>query len=309
MSSATTYEHSGRFGTTFLMLGPAVVVPAAFLLALIYNLGSIYIPIVGVFSVLLCGGYALGMALVLAWLVRFCRVRNTKLAVVAGLLTGGVALYASWAVFTWLFLRAQAGAPSLLEATMSPGLIWKLMGYLFREGWYSIGSGNANVTGWFLVVTWVVEAGILLVVPAALGLGTIADLVFCERCNRWADVKAGVIPALDPGAVMASLPTLAQGDLEPLAEIERISPTVPARCRLDVSHCPACKETSALSLVVETVTVDDAGKASSNEDKVLTNLLLSPEQFRYVMALPKAGPEPIPPEPAVDGDGKPEPQA
>ena len=130
------YQASGRFGLGVVFWVPFLVVPA-FLLGAIYSAFTVYVPIVGVFTVFACLGVGfatwMGTNLVANWVHSRSPMLNRALGLWFGLLT----LYAVWAFFVY-FLAMSWGESLPLPLAFDPFVIVAVAADVGENGWYEI---------------------------------------------------------------------------------------------------------------------------------------------------------------------------
>ncbi len=287
------YKHSGRFRAGFLITAPCLVIPVALLASFIYTYANIYIPIVGIVTVFLLGGYAFLMGLTIAWLCRKLKVRNPALCWVSGALTGLLSLYLSWAVFIFAMIARSESAQDVpfLAVLFSPLGIWEIARAINETGWFSIGSSSStSVSGIFLWVIWACEALVIVLLPTVMAGKAIADELFCEKCNAWAEHLKGVM-ALEPALAADFAHQARGGDVSGLAKVPAWNNSGFNWARLDLWRCAGCKEFFGLGVKEVTVKVDSKGNESSSESTLLPPLLINAEQYRQTMATVKAAQE------------------
>lgn len=193
---ANTYSPSGRFSPLALLLFPAVLLTLVPLLSAAYAYAIWYVPIVylnAIFALILGGltGYAINQLV-----VKVGKVRNNVLAIAFAAVGAVASLYLQWAV--WVDLVINAGKTygdnrmsiavsnvkifQVLELLFSPGALFEIIGKISETGTWGM-RGNA-VSGVFLIGIWVIEAGILLVIPMIMSTSQ-SKKPFCEMSGEW----------------------------------------------------------------------------------------------------------------------------
>lgn len=76
IETAGVYRHSGRLGNGPVFI-PVVGVAAAFILAIAYAYGVVYIPLKGWVSFLLTGAFAVAVGYLVSWAAMAGKCRNT----------------------------------------------------------------------------------------------------------------------------------------------------------------------------------------------------------------------------------------
>jgi hypothetical protein len=289
-ASVEFYRHSGKTGPGVVLV-PVFMVPIALLLAFVYTYATVYIPFVGYLSFVLTLAFGAGVGYGTAMLLRSSKVRSPGLCALVGLIIGLVALYFSWATFIHLMIRrhGEAGqAPSFIAVLLSPAGIWGLMREIGKTGWYSLGSGEGfTPKGWVLWLFWVLEAGIIVGLPTLMGGFMIADVVFCERCNRWCDEVKGLL-FFEPDAEMNAAERLIQGDLSALETLDKGSEYDDLVLRVDIRRCSQCRDFFTLSFKLVQKVLDDKGNKQDKETALITNMLISGEQHRQLLQMKAA---------------------
>lgn len=190
------YKPSGHFSPLsflYLAITAIVVLP---ILALIYTYLIWYIPFVYINLFITLGfGFAVGFA-VNFLVIKLGKVRNTKLAMIFGLIAGFIALYFSWVVWVDLvFNMGESYGTSRIGITTSnikffqvvqlalhPKELFQIILEINQTGTW--GFGSTAVSGIFLAIIWIIEALIVLVLSVLLPLGQ-AKTPFCEYDNKW----------------------------------------------------------------------------------------------------------------------------
>ncbi len=288
------YKHSGKFGLGILFFGPLIVIPVAQILALVYTYASVYIPIVGIVTLLALGGFAFGMGVTISLLCMKFKVRNRTVCWLAGLATGLVTLYLSWASFIYVMVNRATDTDkvSLFMVISSPFAILQIARAICAEGWFSIGSSSsATVKGIPLLIIWFLEGLVLVFVPMVIAGKCIVDEVFCEMCKAWTEHVQGVL-ALEAAAATDFAQQARQGDLAGLASARRYRGPDSVCGRLDVWRCGSCKAFFALGVKRLETTVDSKGNSNTKESVLLPPMLIDADQYRTTMQAVKATPEP-----------------
>ncbi|MBK9577108.1 MAG: hypothetical protein IPK50_04360 [Fibrobacterota bacterium] len=193
---ASQYSPSGRFSPLALLLFPAVLLTIVPLLSAAYAYAIWYVPIVylnAVFALILGGltGYAINRLV-----VKVGKVRNNVLAIAFAAVGAVASLYLQWAV--WVDLVINAGKTygdehmgvtvsniqilQVLGLALSPLDLFSIIGKISETGTWGI-RGNA-ISGVFLIGIWVIEAGILLVLPMIMSTSQ-SKKPFCEMSGEW----------------------------------------------------------------------------------------------------------------------------
>jgi hypothetical protein len=241
---------------------------AACVLAFIYAYAVYFIPFIYL-NFLLTLAFGFGIGWVASQMAVFGKIRTTALAAAVGLLAGLVGMYVYWSAS----LLALSGGESGL--VLDP---FGLMAYgmaLYQEGSWGL-SEDAPVKGVFLVLIWVVEAGLVLglaVFTARLG---VADKVFCESCGRWAEVDENLPKLLPPPGDETALDRVASGNLAGLADMIRVGGTEGVYVQLSLAQCPSCDRCNYVTAEVVVHGTDKEGKATVQKQAILKHLAVDP---------------------------------
>lgn len=195
------YKPSGAFSPLSFAYFLGISLTALPILGLIYSYATWYIPFIYVRFLLTLGlGFVVGL-LVNLLIVKFGKVRNTALAIIFGVVAALITLYFSWAV--WLDLMLNIGesyGDDKLGITVSniefvqvfalatqPSMMWDLMKEVNEVG--SISIKGSTISGIFLSIIWLIEAGMVLGVATFYSMPQ-SKKPFCERTGTWFKEKA-----------------------------------------------------------------------------------------------------------------------
>ncbi|OON70496.1 hypothetical protein B0919_00220 [Hymenobacter sp. CRA2] len=263
-------------------------IAAAAVLALAYVYAVWYIPLIYV-NFLATIGFGLVLGVVLSRLVKAGKLRNPRLAGGLGLLVGLMAEYIQWAVYLTLIINTTdvnefgSGARQMSIASTSfspdvfltilahPGGMFSVMSELAGTGSWSI--FGIQVSGIFLVAVWLIEAAIIVAMPA-LSAHTAAQAPFSEQCGEWAQEEAMTrrAPMLTNADEAAT--ALLGAELYPLPHNAD-----PVFCRLKLYATPNDTNCRFASLEQVRIEVDNKGKESEKTSDLLSYLALSPEAY------------------------------
>ncbi len=276
------YQPSGRFNP-LIVASFIGIVPIAVILGFIYSYGAIWIPIIGIVSLLLLLAFAFAMGMVTAGACNIFKVRSRLVGVLFGLIVGLITLHASWATFIFAFFQrfVDGETPGFFAIYFNPLAMWSVTKEIYASGWFSIGrSSDATISGIALGILWVLEAVVLVGGPIMGGIYSAGE-VFCERCGAWTDDEVGIATfRLSQGIVMAS--KINEQGFAALAEMEPEDPGTPDQCRLDVSVCSKCRKLFALTLTSIENTVNSKGESEVKTKDLVKNLLVTEEQYLHV---------------------------
>jgi hypothetical protein len=267
------YSHSGVIptgGALICLVGSAV---ATALLAAIYALIIRFVPWVYL-NFLATLGFGLAIGFMVAVLGKWGKIRNKSFILFAWLFTLAVGYYFYWVVTIW-----TVGGISLND--FHPQAVWSYAEHLFQFGSWSLGFGN--VTGWFLVAFWLAEIGCLGWFSYTVALAEI-DQPFCETCNRWTETEKGVAMYNAFGSE-PEWDNLKLGDYSVLTRLPLLTSSLPHYVRVDVEHCPQCGNSNYLNIYKVSVKTDDEEDESTEQTKIISNVILSQEQLTFVREL------------------------
>jgi len=189
---------------------------------------------------LLTGALLFALGLTVSYGIYLFRIRNTKVGVLISFITFCVAYYVSWAVYIPTVLAHFGAGASSFDIPLisrsaalfaqSPWGMWYWIQSINYNGVWSItnfGGGSRNaipVSGIFLAIIWVIEAGIIAFGTVALGSDQ-AFKPFSERQGKWLEPKSlpGRIAFVENGDEM--LNAFARGDFSALTT--RLTATAP----------------------------------------------------------------------------------
>lgn len=235
------YKHSGRVPPLGLVIGLGVGLLASLALVYPYDYGIIHIPSVKlrIFCTVIFG-FMVGVAA--GWGLALGKVRNTRVAGIAGILTALAALYVSWGA--WLILVLDEPTSLLPRLLLRPWAMWQLLQAVNVDGTW--GSGGSATKGVELWIIWILEAATILLLGLLGAVVMMGRLPFCESCEHWCK-KAGellIAATVQPANLKASVD---KGDLGFLAEA-RLATKKEPRYSFTWYSCPSCHGLNTLSV-------------------------------------------------------------
>ena len=265
------YQPSGRVSPLVLPL-LALALPASALLATVYSYVTLYLPIIGYFTVLLTLGLGFGVGAITVAALQRGKVRSRLFAVVASL---GLGLFTTWAMWvTWGYALLQQGDSQVpLFVLLWPPALWQLISNVNETGAWSL--KGATPTGAFLWVLWAIEAALLVGIPVVMGL-TVAEAPYCEHCETWCAHQKAVLltPLVEKDFAGERLRQRDFKWLESLGGLQR--PPPPKFTRWDLYEC-GCRATNAVSAIGIEVGLDDKGNQKVTESTLVQTVLLGPD--------------------------------
>src|SRR5262245_18835090 len=291
------YQHSGVVPASGAVMALAAGVLAAPVLGVVYSFTFYYIPWVYL-NFLLALAFGIGTGYVVGRTAREGKIRNVIAVGAIALASIVVGIYAEWASTIYAMcpplelpqLWADIGFKSF-----HPLAIVLLMLDLFAEGSWGM-TANSTVHGWPLVVLWVTEAGLVTATAIGTAVQQIANVPFCEACQKWVSSHS---PHFYTGDGSEPVWTeVQQGTFETLALTPRADATEPTYVRLALATCDGCSGSNFLTITACRNTVDNKGNPKLEEKNLVTNLILESVQVDIIQAAsiiaPAAGEGPLP---------------
>lgn len=233
---ASYYKPSGRYSPFSIFLLLILCVTLIPLLALVYAFATWYIPIVYLNIILGAGmGFLVGW-LVYKFVIRIGKVRNGLIAALWGLIAGLTTLYFSWVWWLDILITVSESEiyPSIgevlrnfsfmnaLSLTLNPSGVLEIIGNVNEVGTWGVKSSD-SVNGWPLTIVWIIEAGILVLVPLLYVFASSGE-PYCEETQTWSESKElSSFKAIDSHKFISAIeedkvPELELLDLETLTE-------------------------------------------------------------------------------------------
>lgn len=279
--SQTHYRPSEKpsvLGIVFGGLTGAVVAP---LLAAIYAVAIVFIPLVYVNLLLTCGfGVAVGAAVAMA--LHFGKNRSTAVSITV---ISGAVILAYWLHWIFWFAAQYWRAdfpPGDAVGLLFPPYLLEAIGSIYEEGTWSIGRGSDEaVSGFMLGIVWFAEALVILGGGIVVGLMTGAGNVFCERCDRWCHAHEPIPMAIDP--TIDSVTGANNQDWQTVV----LNPAMNEHSFFElVTHeCESCREMLTISLSQVTISFDNKGKEQRNNNILADRVLITPSDLAHLRHL------------------------
>ena len=244
-----TYSPSSKFNPLsipyMLGIGGGLGIAAAFLIHLIWQFTGFYLIFIfpGVIGV--AGGFGLNFG------IQMGKCRNVYIAVIAGLLIGGLS-YGSMHYFDSRYV----GAPDLLSYLQA----------MADEGYQIFFIPISGVFAW---ITWVVELGIVAFLTVSMAGGS-SSVPFCESCNRWFDGKLSIFTS--NGETESVVSALYHQEYGRLKELEDKKVGERNRLELQLEYCEKCQGNGYMTV---TSVLPKGDKDEKEEELVVTGASIS----------------------------------
>jgi hypothetical protein len=289
------YRHSGRtpIGSVLLaaIAGSAVAVVAAGVYAYI----DLYIPIIYA-NVLATAGFGALIGFVTAGVLKWGRVRSVPVGLALVLVITLVGYYFSWvfwikAAFDRYADPAKFGAVvTLPHLVTSPRLLWACATLLNETGTWSFGSGaKENVSGAFLGLIWLVEAGAIFFLSITVARSRIGEEIFCERCGQWCG-RALSLGKTAPGDAALARQAAESHDFRYFATLGQANPA--HFWELQCDRCLSCNGLHTLTLRDFTLKTDSKGNQSLKDRVLVNRLIISADEAKAILESRQAPPPP-----------------
>lgn len=270
----------GGAAQTFLA-GLAVGLP----LAVAYSYAIVHIPFAYINLLLTLGlGAAVG-GIVSKMSYRGC-IRNEYVPPAIGFLCGLITWYVAWATdalarFGW----PQDGDPTFF---FDPRFLWSYMQVFYARGFWGI-NRDENLSGFPLILVWLVEAGTIIGCAVGLPWSEMRNLVFCEACDRWTTSESSLLRLASSEAdhIVARVD---RGDLGVLRDAERAGFAAIDFLSVGVRWCETCTDSNYLEVDRVTVTVDKNGKEKLKTAPLVDKLAISAMDVATIRVLGREAP-------------------
>lgn len=276
------YQSPGTYSAigVFVAMAAGIVASAVAGSAYAYVLASFDVSIYR--AAIFTGIFGLSCGASTDYTLRFMKVENARLSILAIVVATSVGYYLSW--IAWLHVatdHANEGVDVLTLLT-SPGVVWDLIRAFNETGtWEVLGYVPS---GWML---WAIWAGEFLVVFAsALVLWLWHRKPFCEQCRNWCEEEADLgrfhARALAPKPLKARLES---GDL---AALTTLGPARSCRSYYKVGlHSCACRETNMLTIYFVRSSLDTSSRGVVDRGWPVEHLLVTHSDVRELRVIKK----------------------
>lgn len=278
------YQHSGKAPIAAIITSLGAGLAVGMVLAVVYAYLDLYIPIIGIVSVLLLFGLVVCTGGLLARMFKWGQLRSVKIAMLISLGVAVAAFYASWVAWEYAILHRQlSGELSMLQLFLHPWIVANIAALLNQSGVWSIGHDNTEpVKGIFLTVVWAIEAAFILIGIPTVAMKRLKAMSFCEPCQQWCQTRVGVshfAATADPDTVKQRV---LAGDLESIAQHDVAAPGTPRHYRLDLSKCPSCEASHLLTVNDVTIGRDRKGNQTTTVKLIVDRMYITAEWAAWI---------------------------
>lgn len=274
MSSLTPGFSSSAGGAVYYRPGGAcdparfaaalpVVLAIVAVLAFVYAVVEVYIPIVGYVTAVLVVGFAYLIGRVVAEAFVRAHVRGKPLATATAVLVPAFALYCAWVVFIIVGMMRQGpvNAP-LPQLFLHPIVIGRIIADMARRD-----PGQ--------VIFWVAEAAVVVGFAAVVALRPVRSVPYCETCRAWCrQTGSTALARADENTLKGKME---RGDFAHLADIGPARTDTPCFTQLNVYTCPICRQLNTLNAALVTRTRNRRGRVVNKARVFMRNLLIAPD--------------------------------
>ncbi len=255
------YEHSGQNGRAWLMV-PLLGLPLLALASAAYSYIAVYIPIAGILTILILGGYVFATGLTLSMLGKVAKCRSRGTMLLLGLGGGLVSLWLAWVFFLYAMINRTDGASvELMELILNPGVMWTVICGIGDNGWYTISTFTpSGVVLWafWTIETLIIVGGATLIAPTGID-----NEMFCEACDRWCAVKETKHLKIEGDLTRAKVEAI---DVQQLFTLPKSDAKILPSIRMELLECPSCAKNRGLRFVRLIKEVDKDGKVTEKSE-------------------------------------------
>ena len=264
------YQHSGQWSLLGIVMPVLVMATLCSVSGLLYSILIHWNPFIYV-SFIATFFYCFGIGWLSSKLVKVGRVRQRRLAFLIGLLCGASALYAAWVGHSFVIKDYQ-------NFIINPQGLLDFIVALSEYG--SWGFGDKPMTGFFLIVVWLIEAGFFLILPALTVYAEISDTPYCEEQGVWLEQRV----IIDSVALLNDdeLNALAAGDLHALLKAQVRCSNDLAWMRLTLKYSDQSTATQTLSVAVVHLQQNKDGQLEEHVTELSDDLLIDYEAFQVI---------------------------
>ncbi len=284
----TLYRRSGKVSPASLTIAAIVLVPLGIVLGAVYSAAVVYLPLIKLRGLITFFAGA-GIGALAGRLCYQLKYRNAMFVFLTILGFTAIAYYASWAVHPALVLGVgqlgDAFVPVMIQG-FDPGVIAGWIRGIFAEGIWAVGGGGGALSGWPVVLVWLVEAGLLFGTSLVTGMGAYGNRPFCENCHCWNDETEELANL----PVSTTDPTWAKvrgGDVSALRKLQISEAGDDTFVELRLAECPSCDENDYLSAIGIQLSLED-GQLKKKETDIFRHLSISREQRNEIVEFAEA---------------------
>ena len=269
------YNHSGKIGILGIVYMLIFGIASALIFGMLYSYLIYFIPFPYItFFITLGFGIIVGVAT--GYGGKLGKIRNNKVMLIGGLLTGIIALYCSWVGYIfvssgseiWLLNPASILTMAKAVAAIGP---WSIFGITFK--------------GALLYFVWIIEALIIIGTSTLVAMVYTSNSIFCEKCNKWLKHKE-TISHLEPLKNLdIQIKQFQKGDFSSLYGLKEAKSNV--YTELEIQHCHLCKEQYFLTVKLIGINVDKDGTEKKKESEIVKHTTISVSTYNQLSKLKK----------------------
>jgi len=277
MGAVQAYQPSGRFGPAALALAPLLAL-AAGAAAWIYQRLLELTPVIFLnFFLTLLYGFLLGKGSVAV--VDRGKCRNVAFAALIALAAGIVAVASghSFAFLRFKWREIPKLPPAVQAAAAENYGFGEYLEDFVEEGWLlshdKWGPIPTKVSGVFVYIVWLIEAGILVGIPVLMTPGA-ARRPFCEASDAWAEdgIDTMIFPAPSSEAIERIASSTTVEDL--LGNPPEGGGAASTSLVYVLSGRPEDREGAFLSILLKSIDIDDKGGTITKAAPILSDVIL-----------------------------------
>lgn len=268
------YQSSGTIGAAGPILMILFGVIGTLILGAVYGYAVFYIPFIYL-NFLITAIYGAGVGYLIGLGGKWGKVRNSGVLALFGFLFGCIAVYTGWV--SWIFAVSEQTALAIL-----PSNVWGVMTSLAEEGAWEIFGWAPSGAALFTI--WGIEAFIIFGLSAGVAWAMLSSTPFCEHCKQWVETKHEIEPLSLVENPHELREQLEAGNFEMLKALKLLEVAPTTYSRIELLHCPGCQQNDFLTVESVEVTIDSDKTETKNENGIVQNLIITPEQIRMLKA-------------------------
>jgi len=270
-----TYQLTGNFEPSGLILGCLAGLAAGLPLAFVYAWGIIQIDEQRL-AVIATIAYGAALGVAPGFAMKSGKVRNVKVAGGIGLATAFISYYCSWAFWVSNVLKTfRQEEVSSFALMQKPQALWDIIKVINQYGtWGS--SKDSMTTGVELWLIWLGEAAVVLLISTVISAEIIKSQPFCEVCKLWcsASEKLVLSAADDPAPFRRAVDT---GDFTFLQKLGPGNDKI-THLHAHLHSCPSCGTLNTLTLRHTFVKRQKLGKPKITHTTLGTKLVITRQE-------------------------------